>query len=95
MADVEIRNDRELSRVEARVDGAVAGFAAYRDSPGRRIFTHTEVDPAFEGQGVGGALARAALDRARADGVRVIPDCPFIRGWIDRHPAYAGLVVDE
>jgi uncharacterized protein len=92
MADVVVVDNAGLSRVEALVDGAVAGFAAYLDRPGRRVFTHTEVDPAYGGQGIGGTLARSALDRARADGARVVPLCPFIRGWIDKHPDYADLV---
>jgi len=95
MADVVVEENSDLSRVEARLDGEVAGFAAYRDLPGRRVFTHTVVDPAFEGQGIGGTLARAALDRARADGKHVVPLCPFISSWIDKHPDYADLVVAE
>jgi predicted GNAT family acetyltransferase len=93
MADVVVVDNRDFWRVEAHVDGVVAGFTAYRDRPGRRVFTHTEVDPAFEGQGIGSTLARAALDQARADGIGVVPQCPFIRGWIDTHPDYADLVV--
>ena len=93
MADVEVSDNAELSRVEAHMGGTLAGFAAYREREGRRVFTHTEVDPAFEGQGVGGAIARTALDKARADGVGVVPLCPFIKAWIDRHPDYADLVV--
>ena len=82
-------------RFEADVGGHLAGFAEYVAQPGRIVFTHTEVDPAYEGQGVGSALARRALDDARAHGsLRVVPRCPFIRGWIDRHPDYADLVAD-
>jgi predicted GNAT family acetyltransferase len=92
MADVVVVDNRDFWRVEAHVDGKVAGFAAYRDKQGRRVFTHTEILPAFEGQGIGSTLARAALDKARADGV---PLCPFIRGWIDKHPDYADLVVAD
>ena len=56
------------------------------------MFTHTEVDDRFEGQGVGSALARFALDDVRAEGTRrVVPRCPFIKGWIDKHPDYADL----
>ena len=95
MADVVIVDNRDFWRVEAHVGGKVAGFAAYRDKQGRRVFTHTEVDPAFEGQGIGSTLARAALDKARADHVGVVPLCPFIRGWIDQHPDYTDLVVAE
>ena len=70
--------------------------ASSPDSPatcadGVIVFTHTEVDPAFEGHGVGGALARAALDEAAARGLRVRALCPFIAGWIARHPDYQHL----
>lgn len=86
------RND-EASRYEARIGGEIAGFAQYQLTPELIVFTHTEVDPHFEGQGVGSALARFALDDVRSTGQRkVLPVCPFIKGWIQRHPDYAGLV---
>jgi len=53
---------------------------------------HTEVPPEHEGQGYGGALAKAALDYARAEKLRVIPTCPFVRAYVKRHPEYAALV---
>ncbi len=57
------------------------------------MFTHTEVDPKFEGKGVGGALARFALDDVRDQATRkVLPICPFIKAWIDRHAEYIPLV---
>ena len=90
-----MRDNTAASRFEALLDGGLAGFAEYHDRGGRRVFTHTEVDPAFEGQGIGSTLARAALDKARADGVGVVPLCPFIRGWIEKHPDYADFVVPE
>lgn len=97
MADVSeqvvvTRNEQE-SRWEARVEGALAGVAVYRVVDDDIVFTHTEVDPAFEGRGVGGALARHALDEVAEDeSLRVVPRCPFIRAWIARHPDYAALV---
>jgi predicted GNAT family acetyltransferase len=93
MTEIAVADNPELSRVEAHIEGALAGFAAYRERAGRRIFTHTEVDPAYGGKGVGSAIARAALDQARADGVGVVPLCPFIADWITKHPDYADLVV--
>ncbi len=92
MAGATVTDAPERSRFEAVVDGSPAGFVAYRTRPGEITFTHTEVDDAFAGQGVGGALARAALDAARARGLAVLPRCPFVRSWIAKHPEYVELV---
>ena len=89
----EITNNEAEHRYEARIDGALAGFAEYQLTDELIVFTHTEVDPAFEGRGVGGALAKEALDEvAQDDSLRVVPRCPFIKAWIARHPDYAALV---
>jgi predicted GNAT family acetyltransferase len=64
----------------------------YRDDGTRVVFTHTGVPRNLEGHGIGGALARAGLDWARDEGRRVVPQCPFVRAWIARHPEYADLV---
>ncbi len=93
MADVETRNNESENRYEAYVGGELAGSAYYELDEKRIVFTHTEVDDAFEGHGVGSALARAALDDVRAQGTRrVVPRCPFIKEWIRRHPDYEDLV---
>ena len=92
MTDVTVRDNPGLSRFEAYVDGRLAGFSAYELTDGVITFTHTEVDDAFEGRGVGSALVRWELDRVGADGDRrVRPLCPFVRAWIDKHPDYADL----
>jgi predicted GNAT family acetyltransferase len=86
------RNDAE-QQYEARVDGELAGIAQFQLDGDRIVFTHTEVDDRFEGQGVGSALARTALDDVRTRGtLRVVPRCEFIRSWIEQHPEYADLV---
>ena len=83
----------ERGRYEALAEsGVVAGFAEYQKHEGLLVFTHTEVDDAFEGQGVGSALAAGALDHARTLGLPVRPLCPFIKEYIDRHPEYRDLV---
>jgi predicted GNAT family acetyltransferase len=82
----------ELRRFEVFVGDTRAGLAAYRDEPGRRVFTHTEVDPAFEGRGLGGRLVAFALDATRAQGLSVAPLCPFVAAYIARHPEYGELV---
>ena len=93
MSDVQVTNNEAEKRYEARVDGRLAGSAYYDTADDLIVFTHTEVDDDYEGQGVGSTLARAALDDVRADGRRkVVPRCPFIKGWIDRHPDYKDLL---
>lgn len=88
-----VRDNSEAGRYEGWSGDTLAGFAEYRLVGDRIVFTHTEVDDAFGGQGVGSAIAAWALDDVRARGqLRVVPRCPFIRGWIERHPAYADLV---
>jgi predicted GNAT family acetyltransferase len=82
----------DRSRFEIHVDGTLAGFVDYRAEPGEITFTHTEVDSRYEGQGLGGKLARFVLDDARGRGLAVYPVCPFIRGWIEKHPDYLDLV---
>ncbi|OWY62058.1 GNAT family N-acetyltransferase [cyanobacterium TDX16] len=79
-------------RYEARIDGDLMGIAEYRLGDGQITFTHTEVADAAEGKGVGGRLVRTALDEARARGLRVRPQCPFVRSYIEKHPEYADLV---
>ena len=83
---IEVRDRPETDRYEAAVDCVVVGVAHYRRGPGMITFTHTVVDPAAQGAGVGSRLARFALDEARAAGLRVRPRCPFFRAYIERHP---------
>jgi uncharacterized protein len=93
--EIEVRDDPGAGRYEITVDGRVAGFAAYRRVAGRVVFTHTEIGDEYEGQGLGGRLVRAALDASRAAGVPVVPRCPFVAGYIERHPEYRDLVADD
>jgi predicted GNAT family acetyltransferase len=89
----EVRNNPDQRRYEAVDDGVVIGFAVYQLTDEMIVFTHTEVDPAFEGRGIGSLLARAALDDVRVTGERrVLPLCPFIKAWIGRHREYVDLV---
>lgn len=68
------------------------GVLEYSLSAGRMEIAHTFVPTALRGQGIAGLLVRAALDHARAEGLSVVPGCPYAAGWIQRHPAYADLV---
>ena len=80
------------SRYEASIDGALVGVSQYELTPDTIVFLHTVVAQEYEGQGVGSAIARYALDDARARGLTVRPLCPYIRGWVQRHPEYADLI---
>ncbi|AQZ68741.1 unnamed protein product [[Actinomadura] parvosata subsp. kistnae] len=91
MAIETVDNSAE-SRFEILVDGKVAGFADYLLLPTKIVFTHTEVLPAYEGQGLAGRLVEHAL-RASADtGLRVEPRCPYVAKYIKRHPEFQSLV---
>ena len=79
-------------RWEISVAGRVAGYLTYRKEPGRVALEHTVVDPAYEGQGLASQLVRASLDRAREQGLDVLPVCSYVRSWIGRHPDYLDLV---
>jgi hypothetical protein len=86
------RNDAD-SRYELWMDERLAAFASYQETGGSLRLTHTEVDSAFEGQGLGSRLAAYALDDARTRGLKVLPLCRFIAGYIARHEQeYADLV---
>src|SRR4029077_1108954 len=82
----------ERGRFIATAGGETAGFIVYRLRPGLLALIHTEVDERFEGRGIGGRLARFALEQARAKGLGVLPFCPFVNEWMRRHPEYNDLV---
>ncbi|MEV1242536.1 GNAT family N-acetyltransferase [Nonomuraea sp. NPDC050022] len=92
---VEIVDNAAESRFEILVDGTVAGFADYRLLPTKIVFTHTEVLPQHEGQGLAGKLVGHALDASRDTGLRVVPLCPYVAKYIQRHPQYKDLVDDS
>lgn len=86
----DVRNNTALNRFEFDVDGHLA-LAYYRRAPGVITFTHTEVPPALAGRGIGSALARGALESARAQGLKVVAACDFIKGYIAKHPEFGDL----
>jgi predicted GNAT family acetyltransferase len=91
--DVSVTDNEHLHRYEAVADGKPAGFITYRVRPdGVRIMLHTEIDPAFEGKGVGSGLVSQALDAERAAGRKIVASCPFVGAYLRRHPEYADLL---
>jgi uncharacterized protein len=86
-----VRNNPEDGQYEAEVDGGLA-LAAYQLRGDTITFTHTEVPEELEGLGIAGQVVRFALDDARARGLKVVPRCPYVAGFIRRHPEYQDLV---
>lgn len=77
----------EAHRFAIQLDGHVARVD-YALRPGAIVLKHTEVPDALGRRGIGSALARHALDWAAAQGLKVDPQCDFMRGYIDKHPEY-------
>jgi uncharacterized protein len=87
----DIVNNKAHHRFELVVDGHLA--AAHYKLDGNIItFVHTEVPPELGGRGVGSKLVQGALDQVRAAGMKVIAECPFVKGWIGKHADYQDLL---
>ena len=84
-------NNTEISQFEYHDNGHVA-IAGYQLKPDVIVLTHTEVPKELGGRGIGNKLATAALDYARTNNLRVIPLCPFMSSFIEKHPEYQELV---
>ena len=85
-----VRDNTAHQRFELDADAHVA-FSNYRRSDGLLTILHTEVPKELEGRGIGSALVRGILDIARAQGLKVLAVCPFVKAYLDRHPEYADL----
>lgn len=86
-----VLNNTEKNRYELSVDGHLAA-TYYRIADGVITFIHTEVPDALAGRGIGAKLVKGALDQVRAAGLKVVPQCPFVRAYIEKHPDYADLL---
>ena len=84
--DPRVLDDPGGRRYELRLGDTLAGFLAYRLEPGVMVLVHTEVDEAFGGRGLGGVLVRGTLEDARARGLSVVAECPYVRSYLRRHP---------
>jgi predicted GNAT family acetyltransferase len=87
-----VRRNHEASRFEVLVDDEVAGYLTYVPMGGALVLDLTRVDPAYSGQGLASQLVEGALAQARASGLRVVPLCPYVTGWLQSHPEQADLV---
>jgi predicted GNAT family acetyltransferase len=86
-----VNDNKTEHRFELEVEGRLAA-AYYRRSGNVITFEHTEVPPELGGKGVGSSLVRGALDQVRAEGLQVVAQCPFVKAWIEKNPAYADLL---
>jgi predicted GNAT family acetyltransferase len=91
----QVRDNPDQHRYEIHLDDVLVGFVAYRQSDGVRVLVHAEIQPEYEGRGLGSTLARGALDDVRTRGLRMVPSCPFIAAYLRRHPEYADLAAAE
>ena len=91
---IAVENNEAAQRFEVHVD-CLLSLLMYERRGDRIVFTHTEVPAALESRGIASVLARTALDDARARQLQVVPLCPFVRGYIERHPEYRALVSDH
>jgi uncharacterized protein len=87
----DVRNNAAQNRFELDVDGEQA-VAYYRMAPGVMTFVHTEVPQALSGRGIGTKLIRGALEIVRAQGLKVVPQCPFVSAFMGKHPEYNDLL---
>jgi predicted GNAT family acetyltransferase len=88
----EIRDNASESQYEIFVDEQRAGLMTYRLSGGTFDALHTEIDDAYEGQGLGSQLVKKVLDDVRDAGLTLKPTCPFVKAYVERHPEYSDLL---
>ena len=89
---LKVIDNAERRRFEVRDGRRVLGWSSYDETAELIVFNHTEVNPRWEGRGIGSLLVRTTLDHVRAQRMQVLPLCAFVRAWIDRHPEYADLL---
>jgi uncharacterized protein len=92
--DLTFVDNEHRRRFELHDGETVAAFSVYSRRPDAVVVTHTEVDPAYEGQGVGSRLVRDILDLVRNEDLRLLPECPFVRAYVGRHwDEYSDVIV--
>ena len=92
-AELRVVNNPGQQRYEALLGDEIVGFSEYRSATGRVIFVHTEVDPAYEGRGIGSRLASGALEDVRSRGLKASIHCPFISAYVKRHHDFDDIII--
>jgi uncharacterized protein len=93
--DIALSDNAAAHRFELRSSGVVAAYSEYNLLKDAVMFTHTEVLPEHEGKGLGSRLVEFALDDVRRRGLKVVPVCPFVAGYIHKHTGYQDLVSEQ
>jgi uncharacterized protein len=88
---MDVTNNRTERRFELMTEAGPA-IAAYEMDGERVVFTHTVVPREAEGHGVGSRLIAGALEQVRAEGLRIVPQCAFVRAYVERHPELRDLL---
>jgi predicted GNAT family acetyltransferase len=92
---LEVTHNADGERYEIHVDGELGGFTvAHPLDAGIVLFPHTIIEPAFEGQGLASKLVTGAFDDIRSRGLKIVPTCPYILGWLPKHPEYHDLLAE-
>jgi predicted GNAT family acetyltransferase len=89
---VPVTVNKESDKFTVSVDEKAVGLTAYADEGHSRVFPHTEVDEAYEGRGLATIVIGEALAQTRAEGLRIVPMCPTVAAYVERHPEYADIV---
>lgn len=90
---LQVKNNADSDRFEVQL-GDDIGFITYRKlRNGTYVLLHTEVPAAYNGQGVAGKLTHDALEMIRAEGGKAVPECEYVKHYLERHPEYDDLVV--
>ena len=89
--NLEIVHNQAAKRFETSIDGQT-GYISYQESADKLVYDHTIVPQQLGGQGVGSALVKHALDYAREQDKKVLPQCSFVASYISKHPEYQDLI---
>ena len=92
MQEFEVKHNEELYRFEANLDGERAVIAYKKEADGTLNLWHTEVPEKYEGKGVGSRLVKKTLEQIKVSGNKIVPSCPFVAHYIERHPEYQSLI---
>ena len=82
---VEVKNNQAEQQYEIH-SGEDVAVLVYERNGDSIAYLHTGVPESMEGHGIASKLARTALEEAREQHLAVVPYCPFVRTYIQRHP---------